>query len=156
MKTKRLFFILLALCMVFFLAGCDSGGGSSSSSGGDDGDDDGFEIGHTFDAESVTVDGTPDTSLTFTAEITTNKGGTFKIKNGGIVVSEGTWEVTEWANKSEGRPKIIKYQEKKAWNGATLAEVTAGSHTTDVSGGTLTIESVADSGHTAVFGLEND
>ncbi|MBQ3319324.1 MAG: hypothetical protein IJG75_02280 [Spirochaetia bacterium] len=36
MKTKHLLFILLALCVVFFLAGCDSGGGGSSS-GGDNG-----------------------------------------------------------------------------------------------------------------------
>lgn len=34
MKLRHLFFILLALCTVFFLAGCDSGGGSSSSGGG--------------------------------------------------------------------------------------------------------------------------
>ena len=32
MKLKHLFLILLALCTVFFLTGCDSGGGSSSSS----------------------------------------------------------------------------------------------------------------------------
>ena len=31
MKTKWLFFSLLALCVVFFLAGCDDGGSSSSS-----------------------------------------------------------------------------------------------------------------------------
>ena len=38
MKTKRLFFILLALCMAFFMTGCDgsgSGGGGGEGSGGD-------------------------------------------------------------------------------------------------------------------------
>ena len=40
MKLKHLFLILLALCTVFFLTGCDSGGGSSSSGGGGGGSDD--------------------------------------------------------------------------------------------------------------------
>ncbi|MBR0318346.1 MAG: hypothetical protein IJQ86_03555 [Spirochaetia bacterium] len=46
MKLKHLFLILLALCIVFFLTGCDSGGGSSSSGGGGGGggDDSGTMI----------------------------------------------------------------------------------------------------------------
>ncbi len=151
---KKTVLILLALCMVFFMTGCDSGGGGSSS--GDDDDNGGFEIGHSFDAQSTAVDGTVDSSLTFTAEITNNKGGNYKIKQSGNTVSEGTWEVTEWADKSKGQPKVIKYQEKKAWNGASLAEVSASAHTSDISEGSLTIISVADGGHTAVFGLAND
>ncbi len=152
MKSKSLFFIFLMVCLVFFLTGCDSGG----SSGGDDDDNGGFEIGHSFDAQSTAVDGAEDSSLTFTAEITNNKGGNYKIKQGGTTVSEGTWEVTEWADQSKGQPKVIKYQEKKAWNGASLADVNADSHTSDISEGSLTIISVANGGHTAVFGLSND
>ena len=34
MKLKHLFLILLALCTVFFLTGCDSGGGGSSNDNG--------------------------------------------------------------------------------------------------------------------------
>ena len=153
MKSKSLFFIFLMVCLVFFLTGCDSGGGGSSGGGGGD-DNGGFEIGHSFDAGSVAVDETENTSLTFHAEITTNKGGTYNIKQAGTTVSEGKWEVTEWADKSKGRPKTIKYQEEKAWNGASLADVNAESHTTDVSEGSLAIISV--SGHTAVFALSND
>ncbi|MBQ6905238.1 MAG: hypothetical protein IJQ27_04085, partial [Spirochaetia bacterium] len=40
MKLKHLFLILLALCLIGFLTGCDSGGGSSSSGGGGGGGDD--------------------------------------------------------------------------------------------------------------------
>ena len=153
MKSKSLFFIFLMVCLVFFLTGCDSGGGGSSGGSDDNG---GFEIGHSFTADSVSIDGTADTSYKFTAEITNNKGGNYKITHSGTTLSEGTWEVTEWADKSKGQPKVIKYQEKKAWNGASLESVSAASHSSNISGGTLEIESVADGGHTAVFGLSND
>jgi len=38
---KNLFLILLALCTIFFLAGCDGGGGGSSDDNGGGGDDSG-------------------------------------------------------------------------------------------------------------------
>ena len=40
MKTKHLLFILLALCVVFFLTGCDSGGGVGGGGSSNDSKDD--------------------------------------------------------------------------------------------------------------------
>ena len=50
MKLKHLFLILLALCLIGFLTGCDSGGGSSSSSdnGGGNGGNGGSSTSNTY------------------------------------------------------------------------------------------------------------
>ncbi|MBR4375907.1 MAG: hypothetical protein IKX50_08820 [Spirochaetia bacterium] len=123
MKAKWLFFILLTLCLVTFLASCDDGG-SKSESGSDD--EMGFKEG-SDDPEpksSITLDGDADPSLTFIAKIKNPKGGEFTIKKDGTAIwSEGTWEVTEWVSGSDGMPKKIKYKESKSWDGVALQNV---------------------------------
>lgn len=122
--NKKLLFIFLALCVVFFLASCDDSDESKSNISGDD--TMGFKEGSDDPdpKSSITLDGDADPSLTFIAKIKNPKGGEFTIKKDGTAIwSEGTWEVTEWVSGSDGMPKKIKYKESKSWDGAVLQNV---------------------------------
>ena len=122
--NKKLLFIFLALCVVFFLASCDDSDESKSNISSDD--TMGFKEGSDDPdpKSSITLDGDADPSLTFIAKIKNPKGGEFTIKKDGTAIwSEGTWEVTEWVSGSDGMPKKIKYKESKSWDGAVLQNV---------------------------------
>lgn len=111
MKTKHLLFILLALCVVFFLTGCDSGGGGGGG-GSDDDDDTPWEVFGT----SVTIGGAADTDYHFEASGTGNTG-TFIIRSEGLgeTVSNGTIKIT--ARDSHNNPTAAKFIEKNYWPG---------------------------------------
>ena len=147
--SKKILFIFLAICLVFFLASCDDG--ESKSEGSSDDDEMGFKEGSDDPdpKSSITLDGDADPSLTFIAKIKNPKGGEFTIKKDGTAIwSEGTWEVTEWVSGSDGMPKKIKYKESKSWDGATLQNVD-GAEKSMTLGETYTFESHF--GHTIVF-----
>ena len=107
MKTKHLFLILLALCVVFFLAGCDGGGGSSS---GDEEDDTPWEV----YATSVTVSGAADTDYHFEASGTGNTG-TYIIRSEGLgeTCYNGSIKIT--TRDGDNNPTAAKYTEKNYW-----------------------------------------
>ncbi|MBQ6673417.1 MAG: hypothetical protein IJM77_02170 [Spirochaetia bacterium] len=110
MKLKHLFLILLALCTVFFLTGCDSGGGSSSDS---DGDGDGG------DSDSGTL-----TYVTSALLDDTGASG-FSVTNGVMTytLSGDNWEQYSTL-KVDIENKTFELYEREKLNGATIVDLT--------------------------------
>ena len=108
---KKLLFLLLAVCLIGFLTGCDSGGGGSSSGGGEGG---GGEGGGTM---TYVVTGLLDT--TGTSGLTKIEGGIRYTVTAGPEVHEDYSTLT-----IDTENKTFSLYEKDVVDGAVMADLT--------------------------------